>query len=219
MLDGPHEAEGRPRADAARALLVPLGRRSGRGSRACSCCCSSSTMASGNLFDVGHGWGAGAIVMILVTFLAFVVYDALFKSPLGKDLRTARRGRLRRSSPSSCSPSSTSAASATAATSSTPARCSAPSWRSTSGCASGRRSRRSSPPSSRRQPPDAALVALAGARSRHNTYLSVPLVWTMINSHTSVPFANSPLDPLLMISSAGAAVYWLYGRSGTVKGF
>ena len=32
--------------------------------------------------------------------------------------------------------------------------------------------------------PDAALVALAGARSRHNTYMSVPLVWTMINQHT-----------------------------------
>ena len=30
-------------------------------------------------------------------------------------------------------------------------------------------------------PPDAALVALAGARSRHNTYMSVPLVWAMIN--------------------------------------
>src|SRR5712691_11371559 len=39
------------------------------------------------------------------------------------------------------------------------------------------------------QAPDPALVALAGARSRHNTYLSVPLIWTMINSHTVVPFA------------------------------
>ena len=33
--------------------------------------------------------------------------------------------------------------------------------------------------------PDAALVALAGTRSRHNTYMSVPLVWGMINSHTT----------------------------------
>ncbi len=33
--------------------------------------------------------------------------------------------------------------------------------------------------------PDAALVALAGARSRHNTYMSVPLVWGMLNSHTT----------------------------------
>ncbi|MBM4243754.1 MAG: urate hydroxylase PuuD [Deltaproteobacteria bacterium] len=34
-------------------------------------------------------------------------------------------------------------------------------------------------------PPDASLVALAGTRSKHNTYLSVPLVWTMINAHTT----------------------------------
>src|SRR6185295_8614 len=33
-------------------------------------------------------------------------------------------------------------------------------------------------------PPDAALVSLAGARSRHNTYMSVPLVWGMVNQHT-----------------------------------
>ncbi len=34
-------------------------------------------------------------------------------------------------------------------------------------------------------PPDAALVALAGTRSKHNTFLSVPLVWMMIDSHTT----------------------------------
>ena len=34
--------------------------------------------------------------------------------------------------------------------------------------------------------PDGDLVALAGLRSKHNTYLSVPLIWTMINEHTAV---------------------------------
>ena len=33
--------------------------------------------------------------------------------------------------------------------------------------------------------PDGNLVALAGLRSKHNTYMSVPLIWTMINEHTS----------------------------------
>ena len=33
--------------------------------------------------------------------------------------------------------------------------------------------------------PDGELVALAGLRSKHNTYLSVPLIWTMINEHTA----------------------------------
>ena len=68
-------------------------------------------------------------------------------------------------------------------------------------------------------PPDAALVALAGARSRHNTYMSVPLVWMMINSHTSVPFSNSPVYLFVMILLGWGGVYWLYGKAGTVKGF
>ena len=32
--------------------------------------------------------------------------------------------------------------------------------------------------------PDPDLVALAGLRSKHNTYMSVPLIWTMMNQHT-----------------------------------
>src|SRR5712692_4180093 len=36
----------------------------------------------------GSGWNAGAIVMVLVTFLAAVVYDFLANSGLGKDLKT-----------------------------------------------------------------------------------------------------------------------------------
>jgi hypothetical protein len=41
----------------------------------------------------------------------------------------------------------------------------------------------------------------------------------MINSHTAVPFANSPVFLLVMIVVGWAGVYWLYGKSGTVKGF
>src|ERR1019366_3293685 len=33
--------------------------------------------------------------------------------------------------------------------------------------------------------PDAALVKIAGQRSRHNTYLSLPLLWAMIGQHTT----------------------------------
>ena len=33
--------------------------------------------------------------------------------------------------------------------------------------------------------PDGDLVALAGLRSKHNTYMSIPLIWTMINEHTT----------------------------------
>lgn len=67
--------------------------------------------------------------------------------------------------------------------------------------------------------PDAALVALAGARSRHNTFLSVPLVWTMINAHTAVPAANSWLYLLAAVLIGWLAVYLVYGKSGKIKGF
>jgi uncharacterized membrane protein len=68
-------------------------------------------------------------------------------------------------------------------------------------------------------PADANLVAMAGARSRHNTYLSVPLIWAMINSHTATPFANSWLWLIVMIVVGWSATYWLYSKAGQVKGF
>ena len=43
------------------------------------------------------------------------------------------------------------------------------------------------------QAPDAALVARAGTRSRHNTYMSVALIWTMITQHTTA-FAQGGVD-------------------------
>ncbi len=68
-------------------------------------------------------------------------------------------------------------------------------------------------------PPDAALVAQAGQRSRHNTYLSVPLVWTMINAHTVVPGADSIFWLLGVIIVGWLCVSLIYDKSGKVKGF
>src|SRR5437899_1508252 len=68
-------------------------------------------------------------------------------------------------------------------------------------------------------PPDPTWAPLAGARSRHNTYLSVPLVWTMINSHTTAPFASSPVYLFVMIVIGWGAVYLLYQNTARVKGF
>ncbi|HXJ36215.1 MAG TPA: urate hydroxylase PuuD [Candidatus Eisenbacteria bacterium] len=69
------------------------------------------------------------------------------------------------------------------------------------------------------QAPDAALVALAGQRSRHNTYMSVALVWTMINSHTTVPFASSFVWLLVMVAIAWSGTMLLYKKAAAVKGF
>jgi uncharacterized membrane protein len=68
------------------------------------------------------------------------------------------------------------------------------------------------------QAPDAALVAMAGQRSRHNTYMSVPLVWMMINQHTT-SFAGSFLTLLVIVAGAWGVTMLLYKKAAAVKGF
>ncbi len=74
------------------------------------------------------------------------------------------------------------------------------------------------------QAPDAKLVAEAGLRSRHNTYMSAALLWTMIDMHT-MGFLYGWLGPrqeiglLVMILVAWHIVFQLYKRSAAVKGF
>jgi uncharacterized membrane protein len=75
-------------------------------------------------------------------------------------------------------------------------------------------------------PPDPAVVALAGGRSRHNTYMSMPLLWTMINVHTTV-FSGGELGlgentwwiGFLVITALGWHIVWhFYKKAGKVKG-
>lgn len=67
------------------------------------------------------------------------------------------------------------------------------------------------------QAPDAALVGLAGLRSRHNTYMSVPLIFVMLNQHMT--WAANPLTLVIIVFVGWALVYHLYDRSAQVKGF
>lgn len=67
--------------------------------------------------------------------------------------------------------------------------------------------------------PDPALAALAGQRSRHNVYLSVPLVWTMINMHTTVVGEDQWWAILGVVALAWGFVGWVYDKSSKVKGF
>jgi len=48
-------------------------------------------------------------------------------------------------------------------------------------------------------PPDAALAAMAGLRSKHNTYMSVPLVLSMVSNHYSQAY-GSDLNWLILIA-------------------
>ena len=67
-------------------------------------------------------------------------------------------------------------------------------------------------------PVDAALPKLAGMRSKHNTYLSVPLVWAMMNQHT-VMFAGQWWSMAAATALGWFVVWRLYGMSKKVKGF
>lgn len=69
------------------------------------------------------------------------------------------------------------------------------------------------------QAPNPDDVALAGLRSKHNTYMSVPLVWCMINAHTTVVGAGCFCWLLGAVALGWGFVYWLYKKSATVKGF
>jgi len=70
-------------------------------------------------------------------------------------------------------------------------------------------------------PPDSPEVKTAGLRSRHNTYMSVPLVLFMISNHYPTMFSN----PMRDICAAGTIalgffmVWVLYKKAAKVPGF
>jgi uncharacterized membrane protein len=65
--------------------------------------------------------------------------------------------------------------------------------------------------------PDASVAAIAGLRSKHNTYMSVPLLFFMVSNH----FQNLPIAGLdlgysnLAIVPVTAAIFILLGWGGT----
>ncbi len=69
------------------------------------------------------------------------------------------------------------------------------------------------------QAPEAPLVALAGSRSKLNTYMSVPLVFMMLNAHNFWP-DSAPLIWLPLIVLVGFyGVSHLFNHAPSVKGF
>ncbi len=75
--------------------------------------------------------------------------------------------------------------------------------------------------------PDGNLVALAGLRSKHNTYMSVPLIWTMINQHTTAFESISIFGTTIVgkywlmffVALGWHIVFQLYKKSAKIKGF
>ncbi|MGD8375869.1 MAG: urate hydroxylase PuuD [Acidobacteriota bacterium] len=181
----------------------------------------------GALFEgPAQEWNPGTIVMVLFTFLAVFLYDALFKSPLGKDNRTGGtigfiliavtlwlmdtwggfgyRGYVIH----------VGAMFGTIMAFNVWFRIWPAQQRAIKAIKAGEK-------------PDPADLAMAGGRSKHNTYLSLPLIWAMINSHTSY-FAGGnlgiPTDyawvSFLVVILLGWHIIWqCYKKSAKVKGF
>jgi uncharacterized membrane protein len=173
------------------------------------------------LASPADGWGAGGLVMILVTFGIFPVYDALAKSDLGKDNQKmfwvglvavavivvlyvvvgkfGYRGMVIHLG----------SLFGTLMAANVWMRI----WPAQQKIITAIRDG---------QAPDAALVGLAGLRSRHNTFMSVPLVWTMVNSHTTgwnMGPAQGAVVLVVLVGVAWWAVVQLYAKAGQVKGF
>jgi len=68
------------------------------------------------------------------------------------------------------------------------------------------------------QAPNPADPALAGTRSKHNTYMSVPLLWMMLNQHT-IMFAGSWVGLVGVIAVGWGLTYFLYQKAAKVPGF
>jgi uncharacterized membrane protein len=178
------------------------------------------------LLAAGAVWSAGAIIMIVVTFLAVFIYDALWKSGLAANLRTgvivsfvllsiivalfhyfgqfSYRGTLIH----------TATLFGTIMAFNVWFRIWPGQQKIIRAVKNG-------------ETPDAGIVKLAGLRSRHNTYMSLPLLWGMIGQHTTY-FAGGNLGIpsnyywvflLLLIAIAWHIVFQCYKKAGKVPGF
>lgn len=167
------------------------------------------------LFDAGHGWGIGALIMIALTFASPFIYDALYKGPL-KEPQTGFWGGLILAAVllylfdllgGFSYRGYTIHLGATFGTIMAfnvwfriwPAQ-----QKIITAVKNG-------------EAPDGALVALAGTRSKHNTYMSVPLLFAMISQHAT--WAANPILVAVIVLAGWGVTYHLFDRAKQVKGF
>ena len=65
--------------------------------------------------------------------------------------------------------------------------------------------------------PDPSVAATAGLRSKHNTYMSVPLILTMVSNHFPTIYGNeySWITLLVLIAVGFGITKFLYSKSAT----
>ena len=171
----------------------------------------------GLMFDMDGGWGLPSFVGLAVVFLGFFVYDWLYKGPLAKNDMIAT---------------------AISAVLVAGALWIFEGWAGWSyrgyvihlGAMFGTfmmlnvwmviwpAQKKIIPAIKAGEAPDAALLAKAGMRSKHNTYMSVPLVWTMLNAHSVTVGADSRYILLGVVLVGWFIVSLLYKKSAKVEG-
>jgi uncharacterized membrane protein len=167
------------------------------------------------LFEAGQGWSAGALIMIAVVFVAPFIYDILVKGPMKEPNVTFWGGVV--------------LATVVLFLLDYIAGFSYRGYAIHLGAMLGTimafnvwfriwpAQKQIITATKNGQAPDAALVALAGGRSKHNTYMSVPLVFTMIGQHAT--WAAHPIALGIVVLAGFGLVYHLYDRAKAVKGF
>jgi len=179
----------------------------------------------GLMFDGDGRWSAGAGVMVALVFLATFVYDALHKSALGKDPKTF--GAV-------CFVLAAAVAVLMALWGGFSYRAYNIHMAAMFGTIMAFNVWYRIWPAQQKiitavkggTAPDGPLVALAGARSRHNVYMSVPLLWGMINQHTVTVGSGLGIPSqygfalFLVVILVGWHIVWqLYKKAPKVKGF
>ena len=179
----------------------------------------------GLMFDPGDGWGGGAIGMVLITFLGVFVYDALWNSGLKSNVRAATVVSFLLLAVTvflfvnvgAFTPRAvlihTGALFGTMMAFNVWFRIWPAQQRIIAAVKAG-------------EAPAAADPALAGLRSKHNTYMSLPLLWAMANEHATPFFGGNFGIPgdyywvawLLVVAIAWHVIFQCYRIAGRVSG-
>ena len=179
----------------------------------------------GLMFDPGGGWGGGALSMVAVTFLAVFAYDALWSSGLKSNVRAATIVSFVLLGVSvwlfvavgGFTPRAvlihTGAMFGTMMAFNVWFRIWPAQQRIIAAVKAG-------------EAPAAADPALAGLRSKHNTYMSLPLLWAMANEHATPFFGGNFWIPgdyywiawLVIVAIAWHVIFQCYRIAGRLSG-
>lgn len=179
----------------------------------------------GLMFDPGGGWGGGALLMVAVTFLGVFAYDALWKSGLRSNVRAATIVSFLLLGVTvwlfvavgGFTPRAVLIHTGTMFGTMMAFNVWFRIWPAQQRIIAAVKAGKA---------PAAADPALAGLRSKHNTYMSLPLLWAMANEHATPFFGGNFWIPgdyywiawLVIVAIAWHVIYQCYRIAARVSG-